>query len=238
MPLFDHFHPPLKDVPPWESVATMWTGTLARWLNRILPQDDFIAYPTIHLGTEVEADVAEYDKRGNGHDSSNGNVATLTEAPPAILTIPAVFPDDIEVRVGTSRNDLHLCGVIELLSESNKKEVAAREAFANKCAAYLQRGIGVVVVDVVTNRLANLHNQILRLIGGPNAELLADNPPNYVAAYRPLHHANQNTIEVWPYVVTVGDTLPLAPFALRRGPTLMLDLEGSYMEATRDIGIR
>jgi hypothetical protein len=236
MPLLDHFHPPYYDMPPWSSVATAWAMSLTRWLNRTLPRGEFIAFPTIHLGTQVEADVAEYDKRANGAQT-NGGVATMPEAPPAVLTLPVTFPDDIEIRVATSRHEWSLCGVIELVSEGNKKEVGEREAFVPKCAAYLQRGIGVVVVDVVTNRLANLHNQLLRLIGGTAAHLLAGDPPNYVAAYRPVHREGRNEIDIWPYPVAVGSPLPDAPFALRRGPTVVVDLEGTYTEAIRDLGL-
>jgi hypothetical protein len=236
MPLRDHFHSPLNNRPPWSSVTTMWAAELVRWLNRTLPEGEFIAYPTLHLGTEVEADVAEYDMRANGA-SANGSVATLPEAPPAIATIPAVFPDDAEVRVGTTRDAWNLCGVVELVSEANKKERGEREAFVMKCAAYLQRGIGVVVIDVVTNRLANLHNQLMQAIGGPTPPLLAATPPNYVASYRPVHREDRNEIDIWPYPVAVGSSLPATPFAIRRGPTLVLDLEGTYEEAVRVLGL-
>ena len=244
MPLRDHFHPPLLDLPPWSSIATTWAVTLMRWLNHTLPAGEFIAYPTIHLGTQVEADVAEYDMRGSGangdHHNGNGGaaVATLPVAPPAVATIEADFPDEIEVRVGTSRHELNLCGVIELVSEGNKKEVGERLAFVNKCAAYLQKGVGVVVIDVVTNRLANLHNQLMQMIGGPAPPLLGPTPPNYVAAYRPVRRAGRNEIDVWPYPVAVGAPLPAAPFALRRGPTLVVDLEATYTEAVRDLGLQ
>jgi len=208
-----------------------------RWLNHTLPAGEFVAYPTIHLGTQVEADVAEFDKRNGGHHNGNGGMATLVEAPPAVGTFPILFPDDLEVRVGTSRHEMDLCGVIELVSEGNKKEVGERAAFVTKCAAYLQRGVGVVVVDVVTNRLANLHNQLMRLIGGTPPTLLHDDPPTYIAGYRPVRREERNELDVWPYAVEVGSPLPAAPFGLRRGPTLMVDLEATYTEAVTDLGI-
>lgn len=237
MPLLDHFHAPLYKRPPWSSITTMWVAELVRWLNRTLPAGQFVAYPTIHLGTEVEADVVEYDTRGAQNGSANGGIATLPEAPPALLTVPAVFPDEIEVRVGTTRDDWDLCGVIEVVSEANKKERDEREALVRKCGAYLQRGIGVVLIDVVTNRLANLHNQLMRAIGGPNPQLLAGDPPAYVSAYRPVRRDERNELDVWPYPVAVGAELPGAPFALRRGPTVLVDLEGTYTEAVSVLGL-
>jgi hypothetical protein len=214
----------------------MWAAELVRWLNRTLPEDEFVAYPTLHLGTEVEADVAEYDLRTTGA-SASGTTATLPQAPPAIATIAAVFPDSAEVRVGTTRDEWSLCGVIELVSEGNKKERGEREAFVAKCASYLQRGIGVVIVDVVTNRLANLHNQLVQLIGGPTPPLLPAQPPCYVAAYRPVHRGDRNEIDIWPYPVAIGSQIPAAPFALRAGPTIVLDLEGTYSEAVSVLGL-
>ncbi|QJX00900.1 hypothetical protein FTUN_8538 [Frigoriglobus tundricola] len=75
MPLRDHFHPPLYKRPPWSSITTMWAAELVRWLNRTLPTGEFVAYPTLHLGTQVEADVAEYNLGAvgaNGHRDGNG----------------------------------------------------------------------------------------------------------------------------------------------------------------------
>lgn len=235
MPLLDHFHPPLYRRPPWESVTTTWAVMLTDWLNRTLPEGEFVAYPTIHLGAQVEADVAEYDLRGNSAPGTDGGVSTLPEAPPAALTVPVIFPDDIEVRVGTSRYEWDLCGVIELVSEANKKEASERRAFVNKCAAYLQRGIGLVVVDVVTNRLANLHAHLMQMIGGPEPDAP---PPNYVVGYRPVRRAERNEMDVWPYPAAVGRPLPATPLYLRRGPTVVLPLEETYVEAVGKLGLR
>lgn len=240
MPLLDHFHGPQPRRPQWKAVTGMWVPNVVRWLNRKLPAGQFIAYPTTHLGTEVEADVVEFDLRANGpgaNGDETGGVATLTDAPPVVATIPAVFPDDIEVWVGTSYDPADLCGVIEFVSEANKKEADEREAFVNKCAAYLQRGIGVVVIDAVTNRLANLHNLLMRRIGGAAPPLLDGPPAVYAASYRPVRRHQQNLIDVWPYPMAVGAALPPTPFGLRRGPTVVLPLEETYTEALRDLNI-
>ncbi len=92
----------------------------------------------------------------------NGPTATLTLeawAPPVpALTIPAVFPDEIEVQIFGSPTGAHLVAAIELVSPGNKDRSVARRAFAAKCSSYLQLGIGLIIVDVVTERLANLHD--------------------------------------------------------------------------------
>src|SRR3954453_19309883 len=52
----------------------------------------------------------------------------------------------------------------------------------SKCAAYLQRGLGVVLVDGVTSRQANLHNELLGMLHQPDPTPLEDSSL-YAAAY-------------------------------------------------------
>ena len=68
---------------------------------------------------------------------------------------------------------------IELISPGNKDRVGKRRLFAAKCATYLSRGIGLILVDVVTSRAANLHEthlnreQLVEVIacGRPGTEM-------------------------------------------------------------------
>ena len=76
-----------------------------------------------------------------------------------------MFPDDIEVQVFATVTGATLVGAIELVSPGNKDRPETRRAFAAKCVSYLTRGIGLIVVDIVTNRLANLHNEVIGLLG-------------------------------------------------------------------------
>ena len=74
--------------------------------------------------------------------------------------------------------------IVQLVSPSNKARPAARRAFAMKCLNYLNAGIGLVVVDVVTDRRANLHDEMVGLVVG-NAPGFPGTPSSYAAAYRP-----------------------------------------------------
>src|SRR4029079_13276772 len=109
-----------------------------------------------------EADVAEFEREaepelGNGQ----GGVALKTWAPPtATLIMPAEFPDDLEVHVRDERDDARLVAIVELVSPRNKDRPDSRRAFAAKCSAYLQRGLGLVILDIVTGRQFNLHNEL------------------------------------------------------------------------------
>ena len=92
-------------------------------------------------------------------------LATLfksTYSPPVPdRTIPAVFPDTFEVRVFSTTAGQTLVGVIELVSPGSKGRPAERLAFATKCASNLAQGVSLIVIDIVTSRHANLHNEIM-----------------------------------------------------------------------------
>jgi len=172
MPLLDHFHPPLADDPPWNSLYTLWAAAVVRWLNGTLSPGEFRAFANVRRGAHVEADVAEYRRLPtNGvhatAPSNNGGVALLPCAPPAMASFPLAATDDIEVQIAESRHHMTIAGVIEFISPANKKELGERKAFVAKCASYLHRGIGVAIVDIVTNRHANLHNELMQALGGP-----------------------------------------------------------------------
>jgi hypothetical protein len=236
MTLLDHFHPPLAPLRKWESFHAIWSVTLAERLNSVLPADYF-AETQMHLGSRIEIDVAALeaptaatDLGGNGA----GAVAVQTYAPPAATSrIPAVFPDDIEVQVFQESGGAILVGAIELVSPGNKDRPETRRAFAAKCAAYLQRGVGLVVIDIVTERQANLHDELMELLQRP--ERFPDGPRLlYAVAYRPVHSpASGNEFELWTLPLTLGDALPTLPLWLRRGPVVPVELEWTYAEARR-----
>jgi hypothetical protein len=234
MPLLDHFHTPLRDNPPWTSVNTFWVANLARWLNRNLPRDRYQARAHAHLGSQIEADVAEFEPLPANGPPAGGGVATLPQVEAALATIPAVFPDEFAVHL-VDRTDTHrLVGVVEFVSPGNKKEVGERETYVAKCVAYLRQGIGLVIVDVVSDRRANLHNVLVRRLGqdGPPATLPEE--PLYVAGYGPTRRAARDVIDLWPKPLAVGQPIPTVPLPLRDGPLVPLPLEATYAETLAD----
>jgi len=237
MPLQDHFHGPNVEELPWESVNTLWVAAVVAHLNQVLPQDRFRAFAKRHLGPQVEADVAEFESL-HPPAQANGAVATLpqTYSPPAVHTIPAVFPDILEVRVADSNDRRRLVAVIEFVSPGNKKEADERTSFVAKCCTYLRQGIGLVVVDVVTSRTANLHNELMRLMGVQGSPLFPEPTPIYAVSYRPVHSPPQNTIDLWPETFEVGRALPTVPLPLMGAGLLPLDLEATYETALEQSG--
>jgi hypothetical protein len=85
---------------------------------------------------------------------------------------PAVFPDTFEVRVLSTDTGPRLVAAIELISPGNKDRATERRAFATKVASYLYQGISVIIVDIVTNRRANLHNEVLRVMEAATTDVL------------------------------------------------------------------
>jgi hypothetical protein len=241
MPLLDHFHAPLLLSYPWESFHVLWAVSIGDYLNTILPRRYFVTIHT-HLGSRVEADVAEFERSLEPEDvPSNGGteartggtaVAMQIYAPPAaVLTLPAVFPDTLEVQVHDERDSARLVAVIEWVSPGNKDRDETRRAFAAKCATYLQVGIGLIVADIVTSRQANLHNELIALLGlGSQFRMPADSGI-YAVAYRPARRNEVNEIDVWPAVLEVGATLPILPLGLRSVRAIPLDLEATYTQA-------
>jgi hypothetical protein len=213
MPLLDHFHPPLDPLHSWESFHNRWANTLADLLNRILPPQHYLAEAQVHAGRHIEADVAEFDRE-----------------PPlaAARTVDVVFPDDIEVEVFDLRDGKRLVAVVELVSPRNKDRDLARRAFAAKCVAYLQRGIGLIVVDIVTNRSGNLHRELLEMLGQAEGSVLPADANLYAVAYRPARRTETNLLDLWPMPLAVGQ--PLLPLALLGAFFVPVDLEATYTE--------
>jgi hypothetical protein len=239
MPLLDHFRPPLYGERHWEAFHGRWAAAVADDLNlRGLPSGYF-AEMQVHVGTRIEVDVATWERasrEASPSPSSDGGTAVLTApawAPPVPqLNMPAVFPDDLEVQVYSTEGGPTLVAVVELVSPGNKDRPEYRRAFAAKCAAYLQRGIGLVVVDVITTRQANLHDEMIRLMGLSEDAFAFPGEANlYAAAYRPVHRPQADQIDVWTAPLVVGDPLPVLPLPVRGYGCVRLDLEGSYTEA-------
>jgi hypothetical protein len=252
MPLHDHFHNPLKDYCPWTSFHSNWAVKMVDRLNAKLRTRDYRAHTEVHLGTQIAADIgalerdrppALFDPHGtNGLNGANGGggvaVAAEVYAPPvAILSAEVAFaePDLFEVKVYRGGGTWTLVAAIELVGPSNKDQDETRRAFAIKCAAYLQKGVSVAVVDVVTERRANLHGDLADLLGLP-AALAWESPSGLSAvAYRTAKKTGKERetvrLDVWPHPLAVGQPLPTVPLWLAPGMAVPLELEATYAAA-------
>jgi hypothetical protein len=230
MPLLDHFHAPLAQARHWESFHGAWAYKIMEVLNRGILPPGYFAEHTMHVGA-VEIDVPAFEESSPAHVEGNGGVAVQTWAPPAVaMVMPAVFPDEIEVRVFHQQGGPQLVAAIELASPGNKDRPETRRLFAAKCASYLQARVGLVIIDVVTERTGNLHNEMIAWLQAASARLDPE-PSLYTVSYRPVHKAAGDHIDIWPSALALGHSLPTVPLPLRGGPTVPLDLEAAYSEA-------
>jgi hypothetical protein len=238
MPLLDHFRPPIEDTHPWESFHSNWATRIADLLNDRWLSAEFLA-EEFTSSERMEVDIATYKlpPAANGRSGDGSQTVALLPAvwtpPVAVASIAAIFPQTYEVQVFSRVSGWTLVAAIELISPSNKDRPDERQAFATKCAALLQQGVSVVVIDVVTNRRANLHNEIARLIGADAKLEIPAGPHQYAAAYRPVLRDEKPEIDIWTNTFAVGDPLPTMPLRLTGDIFVPIEFEASYTEACR-----
>jgi hypothetical protein len=240
MPLLDHFHPPLSERRHWQGFHSRWASSIADALNAEELGENLFAEPTIDLGS-VEVDVATLDEGAfpatNGtHAVGAGPIGTVQHIVAPTWVVPAIFPDTFEVRVIKNDGGPKLVAAIELVSPANKDRPQTRRAFAIKCASYLTQGIHLIIVDVVTNRLANLHNEILELMQRADFHFPASTKL-YAAAYRPVRRETREEIDVWPATFDIGDDLPRLPLYVGPDLAVTVDFEAAYQETCRKLRV-
>lgn len=237
MPLLDHFHAPLYPQRHWEAFHSCWANAIAGALNADLLPPDYFAEPETHAAGRVEIDVATFEAAGD--DGAGGGLATATLptrvwiAPPATLSIPCVFPGAFRVRVFRNEGGAVLVGAIELASPGNKDRAEERRAFATKCANYLYEGVSLIVLDVVTNRRGNLHNEMVDLMGRESSFHFGREESLSAIGYRPIRRKSADFFDMWPTELFLGQPLPTLPLYLRGDVCVPVELEATYSDASR-----
>lgn len=217
--LLDHFRPPLSERRHWHAFHNAWSTYIASALNEHLPEGYF-AEPHVQFG--IEFDVAAFEEAQVTTGDETG-----WAAPAPTQTLPLTIVADVaEVLIFAKEGGPVLAGAIELVSPANKDRALSRDAFVSKCAALLQQGVGLVIVDVVTDRRANLHEDLLaRLQSPPSVPLHAD---LYAVAYRAVSRSEALNLDVWQQPLSIGQPLPTLPLWLKGGISLPVELGASY----------
>jgi hypothetical protein len=232
MPLHDHFHPPLSERRHWDSFHGAWAEAMALMLNQGLLPPHYFAEARVKLGRAVEIDVGTFEEDGMRAAEANGGVAVWAPARPAVRApLPFAPPDTFEVQVLEGSQGPRVVAAVELVSPANKDRPGNRRAFAVKCASYLQQQIGLVVVDVVTERLASLHRELLDLLAVAVETPGQEEGDLYAAAYRAVPAANALTLEAWVEALAIGAGLPTLPLWIGPDQSVPLDLEATYQTA-------
>jgi hypothetical protein len=244
MPLRDHFRPPVWKLASWEGFDGMWPAVIVQRLDPLLPSE-YSAEPRVHLGTYYEIDVCAYEedapkKVWSTTAANPGGTATATAAPPEpTLTIEADLADqyDYEVLVYDQSRARQLVAAVEIVSPANKDRAENRRAFVTKCAALLQQGVCVSMVDLVTTRGFNLYADLLALLDRSDPAFASRPSPIYAVTCRCRKVGQASRLESWAYPLTVGQPLPKLPIWLTDELNVMLDLEASYEETCRVLRI-
>jgi hypothetical protein len=234
MPILNHFSPPLSVERLWNTFHHAWAATIARLLNRQLLPEHYFAAPNVQFGARVEIDVGTFEASNVlAHHAESAALTLVTE--PATAVIPAVFPDTIEVVILQQEGGPQIVAAIELVSPSNKDRPATRQAFVAKMSNYLQQGIALVVIDLVTSRAAHLHNEWIQWLQAPAGQMAEiEQKPLYANSYRPVQYGGRAEIAMWLYALRVGDPLPTLPLFLRSDLGIAIPFEETYLETCGD----
>jgi hypothetical protein len=217
MPLMDHHHPPLDMLLGWTSLHAAWATHLTddldtRWLSQ-----EYLATEHVRFGNRFAIDIG-----------------TAEPPPQAARTVPTFFPDSVEVEVGsTAYGGNHLVAVVKIASPTDQVGPADRRAFAAKCAAYLQRGISLAVIDTVTSHRCNLHNELMRLMEATPELLRPSDEFLYAVSYRPVVRDRKSELDIWYAPLRLGEPIPTMPLRLMADLFVPLEFEDTYMETCR-----
>ena len=242
MPLRDHFRPPLADTASWEELHGGWPMVIVQQLRTILPPG-YVAGPKVHAGAQVEIDVAAYERTDApvplAADEHLGGVATAAWVAEPVVRVETELPeyDEYEVRIYDARRGRLLVAAIEIVSPANKDRPEKRNAFVGKCAALLQNGVAVSIVDVVTTRQFNLYAELMTFVGHPDPTMRSDRPHLYAASCPWVRREPRAILESWSEPLAVEQPLPKLPLWLAEALVVPLDLEQSYEQACRDLWI-
>lgn len=243
MPLRDHFRPPLDKVLSWEELRGQWPAVIVQQLRKRLPPG-YAVGPRVHSGSQIEIDVAAFEKGEPSSPSvgseANGGVAVAPWAPPRpSLDVETTLPDydEYEVRVYDATRGRTLVAAVEIVSPANKDRPEHRNVFVGKCAALLQKGVAVSIVDLVTTRHFNLYGELLTLIGHADPTFGERPPDLYAASCRWIMRGKQTRLQTWSHALALGQPLPTLPLWLSEGLSVPLDLEQSYERACEDLAI-
>ena len=238
MPLLDHFHPPLHGPRRWEGFHHAWATFIAQQLNQETLPPDYFAESEICVGPELEIDVAAMELASPGTEPSTATAVWSPASPKIAAKIDFAHLDTCAVRIYQDLGGAELRAAIELISPANKDRAGSRRTFAAKCAGYVKHGIGLVIIDVVTSRAANLHEELFDVLEAEDDSHAWMSPTGlYVVAYRGVTLRQSPRVEVWPEALALNDPLPVIPLWLSVDLCVPLRLEASYLEACRSLRI-
>ena len=239
MPLRDHFTEKIPKRFRWEGFHSAWSVTMMRHLNRGLLPPGYHAEPRVRLGTQAEVDVGTREEGfisiQDVSQGSDGLIAVYSPPRPALTFETDLSQEDLfEIQVFDDELGENLVSAIELISPGNKDRPQSRHEFVVKCASLLKANVSVVLIDIVTNRHANLFKDLIKYLeirdlAHPLQEHI------YCCSLLPRGSNGHAKVDVWPELLQVGAVLPKLPLWLRDDLPVPLDLEFTYEETCGDL---
>jgi hypothetical protein len=237
MPLRDHFHPPLTDRTSWDGFHGGWPMVMVQKLNALLPAR-FVAAPMIHLGSEIEIDVASFDQQNEKNFTPIDHQTSWQLSDPSmVIETELLKVDNYEVQIFDENHNRKLVATVEIVSPSNKDRPESRQTFVAKCEALLKKGVSVAIVDIVTNKHFNLYIHLLELIGETDSAFEPEPSSIYAVACRWIPRGRKHYLETWSHKLQIGQPLPTLPLWLAENFYVPLDLEATYEETCRALRI-
>ena len=212
MPLRDHFHFAMLGIASWEEVHGGWPMVIVQHLFGLLPKG-YVAAPRVHLGPEMEVDVAAYERSTDlrsevvDHGNGQGGAATAVAAPPLpTLEIEGSLPDqdEYEVRVYDATQNRQLVAAIEIVSPGN----------------------------------FNLYMELLDALGRSDPVFSPKPSSIYAVTCRGRSVRGRWRVESWEHVLEIGSPLPTLPLWLTESMYVPLELETTYENTCCGLRIR
>lgn len=211
-----------------------WTIAICDALNAGLLPPGYSALVEQHAGG-VAPDVLALERRGGSKRPTEPKGGVLTATPPQTRLVRQA-----KVALAARANRIvirHRLGevvcVMEIVSPGNKGSRAAFRAFVEKTIDFLQRGIHLLIIDLLPPTPRDpqgMYKAIWDEIEDDPFELPSDKPLTlaaYVAGDLLLGSETTAYIEL----IGVGDPLPDMPAYLTRGGYVSVPLEATYQAA-------
>jgi len=237
MPLLDFF-PEEDPCEEGRSFQIMWLARIADALNQQLPDRRFFAQMSVRTWLQTEQDVAAFeygppsifDEEGN----DTGRRYESWTPPLPDQTVATDYFDNLSVNVIDFLEGRDVCGVVRLVCRGNKASRESELAFAVDCASQLQRGAGLVVVDIIPRRRVVWADHLGHLLHCADRYHPGRHHDMMVTSLRPARRLNLSEIDIWQFPVSFDDPLPNVPLAAKGAMFLSVDLESTYTQTVKD----
>ena len=215
----------------FHSFHSAWITTLtARLNNGILPDGVYAqAEQSIGLTGDNHRRVPDLQVEDDGSAFAwQSEVMNATIVAPVADVVADADPFSRRQKsVWIRRDGGDLIAAIEVVSASNRSHQGAAEAFAAKMLELCERGVHVLILDVLPSRSADLFKEVLAAIGS-DADPLGS--PCTLSIEVP-NDPEDRRARVYASRLRVGEALPESPLFLAPRRYVSMPLEETYAEA-------